>query len=80
MIGSRSWPDRGFFLKQNRGLVKANPEATSSPSKTAPTTLQIRPHDCFNCPRNLANFLFKNPCSSSLFFNFDRFVKELSEF
>ena len=65
--------NRGHFeakLKQNRGLVKANPEATSSPSKTAPTTLQIRPHDRFNCPRNRANFLFKNQCISLLFLNF----------
>ena len=73
MIGSRSWPDHGFFLKQNRGLVKANPEATSSPSKTAPTTASIA-HEIgpiFSLKTHVVLH-----CSST----FDRFVKELRKF
>ena len=46
-------PRSGLILKQNRVLFKANLEATSSPSESAPTTLQIRSHDRFNCPRFL---------------------------
>ena len=42
----------GLFLKRNRGLFKANPEAMAPLSETVPTTPQIRSHDRFNCPRS----------------------------
>ena len=91
-IFARSWPNRGSSWgenrghfeaksKQNCGWFQANPEATSSPSETASTTHEFRPHDRINCPRSSGQFPSLKACIS-LFCSstFDRLVKKLSEF
>ena len=70
-IAAWSWHDRGAFWSQNWDYSTSN-----SGAKTPQPTLTTRSiiHDF------KPNFLFKKPCTLSLFLTFDRLVKKLNEF
>ena len=79
-IAGRSCSRSRPIKRQNWGGFIARLKPRRRPKERLPRPLQIAPttapinHDFW------AKFLFKNQCISLLFFNFDRFVKELNKF